>query len=119
MSKTKINLLPITYPEVILIHILVRSAGGRLTRRTAMSNDTTIGLDLGNKKHEVVGLDGRGKIILKCELSSDKETLGAFFKEHAGATVAMETGTHCRWISSLARHCGYDAIDSDAFRSVE
>ena len=33
-----------------------------------MNNDTTIGLDLGNKKHKVVGLDGRGKVILKCEL---------------------------------------------------
>ena len=26
-----------------------------------MDNDTTIGLDLGNKKHKVVGLDGCGK----------------------------------------------------------
>ena len=46
-----------------------------------MNNDTTIGLDLGNKKHKVVGLDGHGKVILKCELNNDKETLGAFFKE--------------------------------------
>ena len=44
-----------------------------------MNNDTTIGLDLGNKKHKVVGLDGRGKVILKCELNNDKEALGAFF----------------------------------------
>ena len=79
-----------------------------------MNNDTTIGLDLGNKKHKVVGLDGRGQVVLKCELNNDKETLGAFFKEHAGATVAMETGTHCRWISSLARHCGCDAIVGNA-----
>ena len=42
-----------------------------------MNNDITIGLDLGNKKHKVVGLDGRGKVVLKCELSNDKETLGA------------------------------------------
>ena len=79
-----------------------------------MNNDITIGLDLGNKKHKVVGLDGRGKVVLKCELNNDKETLGAFFKEHAGATVAMETGTHCRWISSLAKHCGCDAIVGNA-----
>ena len=79
-----------------------------------MNNDTTIGLDLGNKKHKVVGLDGRGKVILKCELNNDKETLGALFKEYAGATVAMETGTHCRWISSLAKQCGCDAIVGNA-----
>lgn len=29
---------------------------------------------MGNKKHKVVGLDGRGKVILKCELSNDKGT---------------------------------------------
>ena len=79
-----------------------------------MNNDITIGFDLGNKKHKVVGLDDCGKIILKCELSNDKETPGAFFNEHAGATVAMETGTHCRWISSLARRCGCDAIVGNA-----
>ena len=56
-----------------------------------MNNETTIGLDLGNKKHKVVGLDGRGKVILKCELSNDKETLGAFFKEHADATPSWGT----------------------------
>ena len=26
----------------------------------------------------------------------------------------METGTHCRWISSLAKHCGCDAIVGNA-----
>jgi len=79
-----------------------------------MNNDIIFGFDLGNKKHKVVGLDARGKIILKCELSNDKNTLGAFFKEHAGATVAMVTGTHCRWISSLAKHCGCDAVVGNA-----
>ena len=79
-----------------------------------MDNDITIGLDLGNRTHKVVGLDGRGKVVLRCELGNDKEALGAFFKEHEGATVAMETGTHCRWISSLARRCGCDAIVGNA-----
>ena len=38
------------------------------TPTTAMNNDTTIGLDLGNKKHKVVGLNSRGKVILKFAL---------------------------------------------------
>jgi len=79
-----------------------------------MNNDITIGMDLGNKKHKVIGLDDRGKEVLKVELVNDKETLEPFFKEHAGATVAMETGTHCRWISSLAKQCGCDAIVGNA-----
>ena len=79
-----------------------------------MNNDTTIGFDLGNKKHKVVGIDACGKIIFKCELNNEKETLGMFFKEHAGATIAMETGTHCRWISFLAKQCSCDAIVGNA-----
>jgi len=71
-----------------------------------MENDTTIGMDLGNKSHKVVGLDGRGEVFLRCEVENTKDALEAFFGEHPHATVAMETGTCCRWISAIARrHC--------------
>ena len=71
-----------------------------------MNNCTTIGMDLGNKMHKVVGIDEGGRVFLKCEVINTKDALEAFFKEHADATVAMETGTCCRWISAIARkHC--------------
>ena len=54
-----------------------------------MNNDTTIGLDLGNKKHKVVGLDGRGQVVLKCELNNDKETLGAEFGKDLDWTYGL------------------------------
>ena len=71
-----------------------------------MNNNITIGMDLGNKTHKVIGLDERGKVCLRCEVENTKDALETFFNEHAGATVAMETGTCCRWISAIARkHC--------------
>lgn len=71
-----------------------------------MYNNTTIGMDLGDKVHKVIGLDERGKEVLRCEVENTKESVEAFFKQHSDATIAMETGTCSRWISKLARmHC--------------
>ena len=79
-----------------------------------MDNDTTIGMDLGNKKHAVCALDGAGKVLWRREVANTAEALEAFFKENRGATVAMETGLSCRWISSLAGRCGCDTVVGNA-----
>jgi len=71
-----------------------------------MNNDTIIGMDLGNAKHVVCALGADAKVLFRCEVANGAEALAAFFKEHAGATVAMETGTCCRFVSALARSCG-------------
>lgn len=68
-----------------------------------MENHTTIGMDLGNKVHKVIGLDERGSVVLRCEVENTKDALACFFDNHRDATVAMETGTCCRWISAIAR----------------
>jgi len=71
-----------------------------------MNNDTIIGMDLGNAKHVACALDADGKVLFLREVANEPEALAAFFKEHAGALVAMETGTCCRFVSALARSCG-------------
>lgn len=68
-----------------------------------MQNDITIGMDLGNKVHKVVGLDVHGNEFLRCEVENTKDAIELFFGQHPNATVAMETGTCCRWISAIAR----------------
>ena len=68
-----------------------------------MQNDITIGMDLGNKVHKVVGLDAHGNEFLRCEVENTKDAIEMFFGQHPNATVAMETGTCCRWISAIAR----------------
>lgn len=79
-----------------------------------MENDITIGLDLGNKKHTVCALDRAGKVLWRREVANTPEALKPFFEANAGATVAMETGLCCRWISALAKSCGCDAIVGNA-----
>lgn len=86
-------------------------------RKTAVSkNGITIGMDLGNKKHTVCALDQAGKVIWRREVANTPEALKPFFEENAGATVAMETGLCCRWVSALAKSCGCDALVGNARR---
>lgn len=79
-----------------------------------MENDITIGLDLGNRKHAVCALDRAGKVLFRTEVANTPEALEAFFRQHAGATVAMETGLCCRWISALSRKCGCETVVGNA-----
>jgi len=81
-----------------------------------MDNDITIGLDLGNRKHAVCALDAAGKVLFRTEVANTPEALREFFSRHSGATVAMETGLCCRWISALSRECGCDTVVGNARR---
>ena len=83
-------------------------------RKTAMSKCITIGMDLGNEKHAVCALDESGQILFRKDIDNKPEVLEPFFREHAGATVAMETGLCCRWISALAKSCGCNVIVCNA-----
>ena len=79
-----------------------------------MSKCITIGMDLGNEKHAVCALDESGQILFRKDIDNKPEVLEPFFREHAGATVAMETGLCCRWISALAKACGCEAVVCNA-----
>ena len=79
-----------------------------------MSNYITIGMDLGNRKHTVCAIDGAGEVLWRNEVTNTPEALKPFFEENAGATVAMETGLCCRWISALAKRCGCEVLVGNA-----
>lgn len=74
----------------------------------------TIGLDLGNTFNKAVGLDAGGRVLFQEDLRNDPEAMEAFFNAHPGATVGMETGTHCRWIAALAAACGCEPVVGNA-----
>ena len=67
-----------------------------------MKKGITIGMDLGDKNHQVSILDADGQIMERREVACNRRAVMAFFRQHAGAVVAMETGTHSRWVSNLA-----------------
>jgi len=69
----------------------------------------TIGMDLGDKKHQVCVLDEGGRIKQSIQVTNKGPAIEEFFLEYKGATVAIEAGSHSPWISRLrllSKICG-------------
>jgi transposase len=74
----------------------------------------TIGMDLGDKKHQVCILDKKGKIIVEESVAGTRTAMARFFKQHRGAVLAMEAGTHSRWVSQMAAAAGLAVLVGNA-----
>lgn len=61
----------------------------------------TIGMDLGDKKHQLCILNMEGEVIRKCQIDNTRDAMTQFFSSFETATVAIEAGTHSSWISRL------------------
>lgn len=79
-----------------------------------MKKGITIGMDLGDKKHQVCILDKTGKIIAEEAVAGTRAAMTSFFKRYRGAVVAMETGTHSRWVSQIAEAEGLNVLVGNA-----
>jgi transposase len=78
------------------------------------SNTYTIGLDLGDRRHQACVLDAAGDVIAEESLVNTREVLTAFFARYKGATIVMETGTHSPWISRVLTAAGHPVIVANA-----
>ena len=79
-----------------------------------MKKGITIGMDLGDKKNQVCILDEAGKIIAEEGIDNNRATVTKFFKRYRGAVVAIETGTHSRWVSQVAEAEGLEVFVGNA-----
>ena len=79
-----------------------------------MKKGITIGMDLGDKKHQVCILDKTGKIIAEEEVAGNRTAMASFFKQYRGAVVAMEMGAHSRWVSQIAETEGLEVLVGNA-----
>lgn len=72
-----------------------------------MKNNTTIGMDLGDRSNFVVVLDNDGNEIVSRQITNSKDALTQFFKSYTDTAVAIEAGTHSAWISRLLQSMGH------------
>lgn len=79
-----------------------------------MKKGITIGMDLGDKKHQVCVLDKTGHILAEEEVTSTRAAMTSFFKQYRGAVVALEAGTHSRWVSQSAAAEGLEVLVGNA-----
>jgi transposase len=66
----------------------------------------TLGLDLGDRSHQVCVLDATGQVIREGALSNTRPALAKLLAEFPRATVALEAGTHSPWISRYLTDLG-------------
>lgn len=71
---------------------------------------TTIGLDLGDKRHAICVLDAEGEIIDERTITNHRESLRRLARKHPGARVALEVGSHSPWTSRFLRDLGMEVI---------
>ena len=79
-----------------------------------MKKDTTIGMDLGDKTHEICVLDATGKVIVRTQIVNTKQSVVKFFKPYKEALVAIETGTHSPWIARELEALGCEVLVGNA-----
>lgn len=79
----------------------------------------TIGIDLGDKYSAMCVIGGVGdelQVLEQSRLPMSQEALRARFEGMKPTRVAMETGTHSRWVSHLLGELGHDVIVANSRR---
>jgi transposase len=71
---------------------------------------TTLGIDLGDKKHAICAIDACGTIIDERSITNHRESLRRLSLKHPKALIAMEVGTHSPWISRFLEGLGHRVL---------
>ena len=76
-----------------------------------MKNTTiTIGMDLGDKKHQICELDANGDILKQISVINTARSLTRYFQNKRAARVVIEAGTHSNWINDLLKGFGHEVL---------
>ena len=74
------------------------------------SPKTTIGIDLGDRKHAVCVLDRSGEVISELTIANTRESLAGLAAEYPKARVVIEVGSHSPWVSRHLSGLGLEVI---------
>lgn len=70
----------------------------------------TIGIDLGDRFSHCCVLGPDGKVLTEGRLRSTPETMARHFLDLPPSRIAIEVGTHSRWVSQLLGQWGHEVI---------
>ena len=70
----------------------------------------TIGIDLGDRTHQVCMLNEAGEIVEEGQANNTLSAMQKIFAALPPALVALEAGTHSAWISSALEGCGHQTL---------
>lgn len=73
-----------------------------------------VGLDLGDRWSHVTTLDAEGNLVEEGRLPTTPAAFERKFSSLAASRVAMEVGSHSRWVSHLLRELGHEVLVANA-----
>src|SRR5207302_616607 len=74
----------------------------------------TVGIDLGDEWSQCCWLGEDGDVIEEFRVKTRREALRARFEDLKPMVIALEVGTHSRWVSQLLQEWGHEAIVANA-----
>jgi transposase len=74
----------------------------------------TVGLDIGDDYTHAAVINGNGEILLEDRIKTREPDVRRWLAAGPAALVALETGTHSRWMAKVARECGHEVIVANA-----
>ena len=98
-------------------NIIVRQSPKRKKKRKQSRNrqpELTIGLDLGDKKSRYCILDSDGEIVKEDSVSTTQSGMRELFSRVPRCRLALEVGTHSRWVSRLLASFGHEVLVANA-----
>jgi transposase len=84
------------------------------TAATQAQPEITIGIDVGDTYSHFCQLDAAGEIVKRGRVPSTQAGLEKQFGKMGRCRIALETGTHCHWMSEVLRQSGHEVIVADA-----
>lgn len=75
---------------------------------------TTVGIDLGDKKHAICAIDFEGEMIEQRSITNHRESIRRLSQKYPEARMVMEVGTHSRWISRFLTELGHEVFVANA-----
>ena len=75
-----------------------------------MSKGITVGMDMGDKNHNVCVLDAEGKVLARSTVANTEKAIRKHFGEMEPCRIAMEAGTHSGWVSRILEELGHEVL---------
>jgi transposase len=75
-----------------------------------MSKGITVGVDMGDKKHNICVLDAEGKVLRRTTVTNTAQAVRKYFGKLEPCRVAMEAGTHSGWVSRILEELGHEVL---------
>ena len=72
--------------------------------------DCTVGMDSGDRWTHVAVIDADGELLLEDRVASREPEVRQWLSQMPASTVAMEVGTHSRWMAKIGRECKHKVL---------